>query len=161
MRVEVEAAAFAEGVGLDVSDDGAEFIDIWHERFPKSIFVEIDVFRKIAPRSVQSFEVRLEEASHRQDHSLEESMSRITSLVAAMLIAFTLMAATPAMARVPKKYQVTGKILEVTDDYIAVDKAGERWEVGRDANTKVTGTLKVGATVTIEYVMNATKAAVK
>ena len=66
------------------------------------------------------------------------------------------------MARVPKKYQVTGKILEVTDDYItAVDKAGERWEVGRDANTKVAGTLKVGATVTIEYVMNATKAAVR
>ena len=88
-------------------------------------------------------------------------MSRFTSVIAAVLIAFTLVAVTPAMARAPKKYQVTGKILEVTDDYIAVDKAGDRWEVGRDASMKITGTLKVGATVTIEYIMNGTKAAVK
>jgi hypothetical protein len=74
---------------------------------------------------------------------------------------FMLLATTPAMARAPKKYQVTGKILEVTDDYIALDKAGDRWEVGRSADTKITGTLKVGATVTIEYVMNATRATVK
>jgi hypothetical protein len=88
-------------------------------------------------------------------------MSRITSLAIALLITFTLMATTPAMARAPKKYQVTGKVLEVTDDFVAVDKGGDRWEVGRDANTKITGTLKVGATVTIEYVMNGTKVDVK
>ena len=88
-------------------------------------------------------------------------MSRITSLAAAILITFTLVATTPAMARAPKKYQVTGKVLEVTDDFVAVDKGGDRWEVGRDANTKITGTLAVGATVTIEYVMNATKVDVK
>lgn len=88
-------------------------------------------------------------------------MSRITAGVAAILIAFTLIATHPAYARAPKKYQVTGKVLEVTDDYIAVDKAGDRWEVGRDANTKVTGALKVGATVTIEYTMSAKTVDVK
>ena len=61
----------------------------------------------------------------------------------------------PCWARQPKKFQVTGKVLEVTADYIALDKNGERWEIGRDANTKVTGTLKVGAKVTIEYRMTA------
>jgi hypothetical protein len=88
-------------------------------------------------------------------------MLRINSLVAAVLIVLTLVATTPAMARAPKKYQVTGKVLEVTDDFVAVDKSGDRWEIGRDTSTKVTGTLKVGATVTIEYVMSATKVDVK
>lgn len=88
-------------------------------------------------------------------------MRRPTALLAALLLAFTLTATIPAQARAPKTYQVTGKVLEVTDDYIAVDKAGDRWEVGRDANTKITGDLKVGATVTIEYVMAARAVNVK
>jgi hypothetical protein len=70
---------------------------------------------------------------------------------------FLCLVAQLADARPPKKYQVTGKVLEVTADYIAVDKAGDRWEIGRDANTKVTGTLKVGEKVTIEYQMSATR----
>ena len=61
-----------------------------------------------------------------------------------------------AHARLPKKYQVTGKVLEVSSDLIVVDKDGEKWEIGRDANTKVTGQLKVGQKVTIEYRMSAT-----
>lgn len=89
-------------------------------------------------------------------------MSRITASLSALLIAFTLIATTPAVqARAPRKYQVTGKVLEVTDEYIAVDKAGDRWEIGRDTNTKVTGALKVGATVTIEYTMSARSVDVK
>lgn len=88
-------------------------------------------------------------------------MSRITASLTALLIASTLIATNPAYARAPKKYQVTGKVLEVTNDYIAVDKSGDRWEIGRDADTKVTGSLKVGATVTIEYVMSARKVDVK
>ena len=81
-------------------------------------------------------------------------------LLLALCLSFCL--ATPsALARQPKKYQVTGKVLEVTSDYITVDKEGEPWEVGRDANTKVTGTLKVGEKVTIEYRMSATKVDVK
>jgi|SRR5579884_84372 len=81
-------------------------------------------------------------------------------LAVALTVAFC--SITPsALARQPKKYQVTGNVLEVTSDYIAVDKDGERWEIGRDANTKVTGTLKVGEKVTVEYRMSATSVEVK
>lgn len=88
-------------------------------------------------------------------------MSRIMSLVAAAVIACPLLFSEPALARQPRKYQVTGTVLEVTKDYIAVDKSGDRWEIGRDANTKVTGPLKVGSKVTIEYQMTAASVDVK
>ena len=71
-----------------------------------------------------------------------------------------LAAASLASAAV-KTYQVTGPVLEVTDTMIAVKKGTDRWEIARDANTKVTGDLKVGAKVTIEYRMNATAVEVK
>jgi len=60
-----------------------------------------------------------------------------------------------------KTYQVTGPVLEVTSDMIAVQKWSERWEIARDASTKITGDLKVGAKVTIEYRMTATSVTVK
>jgi hypothetical protein len=60
-----------------------------------------------------------------------------------------------------KTYQVTGPVLEVTDDHITVQKGTEKWEVARDSSTKVTGDLKVGAKVTIEYRMTATSVDVK
>ena len=64
-------------------------------------------------------------------------------------------------AAAPKTYQVTGPVLEVTDSMIAVQKGKDRWELGRDASTKVTGDLKVGASVTIVYKMTATSVEVK
>lgn len=54
-----------------------------------------------------------------------------------------------------RTYQVTGPVLEVTDDHVVVQKGQDKWELARDASTKVTGELKVGAKVTIEYRMNA------
>ena len=60
-----------------------------------------------------------------------------------------------------KTYQVTGPVLEVTSDMIAVQKGTDRWEIARNASTKVTGELKVGAKVTIEYWMTATAIEVK
>jgi hypothetical protein len=60
-----------------------------------------------------------------------------------------------------KTYQVTGPVLQVTDDMIAVQKGKDRWEIARTPDTKVTGDLKVGAKVTIEYKMEATKVEVK
>ena len=60
-----------------------------------------------------------------------------------------------------KTYQVTGPVLEVNDSMIAVQKGKDRWEIARDASTKVTGELKVGAKVTITYTMSATEAEVK
>lgn len=60
-----------------------------------------------------------------------------------------------------KTYQVTGPVLEVNDTMIAVQKGKDRWEIARDASTKITGDLKVGSKVTIEYRMTATAVDVK
>jgi len=83
-------------------------------------------------------------------------MSRL-AYCAVVLFALALALPQSAQARQPKKYQVTGTVLEITTDFIAVDKAGERWEIGRDSSTKITGTPKVGSKVTIEYQMSASK----
>jgi hypothetical protein len=50
-------------------------------------------------------------------------------------------------------YQVTGPILAVTPTSITVKKGKDPWTVSRDANTQVTGDIKVGAKVTIKYHM--------
>ena len=55
----------------------------------------------------------------------------------------------------PNQYQVTGPIIELTDTKIVVLKGKEKWEIARNADTKVTGELKVGAKVTIQYSMTA------
>jgi hypothetical protein len=60
-----------------------------------------------------------------------------------------------------KTYQVTGPILELTDTKIVVQKGEDKWEIARDADTKVAGELKVGAKVTIDYRMFATKVTAK
>ncbi len=72
----------------------------------------------------------------------------------------SLLAASNAVAAV-KTYQVTGPVLEVNDTMIAIQKGKDRWEIARDANTKITGDLKVGSKVTIEYRMSATAVEVK
>lgn len=79
----------------------------------------------------------------------------------ASLVLIGLFLAALAFAAAPKTYQVTGPVLELTADTIVVQKGHERWEIGRDAGTKVTGDLKVGSKVTIEYRMTATSVAVK
>ena len=53
-------------------------------------------------------------------------------------------------------YQVTGPVVEVTDSKIVVKKGKDNWELARDAGTKVTGDVKVGDKVTVEYKMTAT-----
>ncbi|MHB8771495.1 MAG: hypothetical protein ACYC7J_10890 [Syntrophales bacterium] len=68
---------------------------------------------------------------------------------------------TVAFAAGPKTYQVTGPVLEMTGDVIVVQKGKDKWEIGRDAATKVTGELKVGSKVTIEYIMKAATVEVK
>ena len=60
-----------------------------------------------------------------------------------------------------KTYQVTGPVLEVTNEMVVVQKGKERWEVARDSGTKVTGDLKVGSNVTIQYRMTAASVDVK
>jgi hypothetical protein len=86
-------------------------------------------------------------------------MLKTNRRAAAFLLAVLL--ATPVFAAAPKTYQVTGPVLEVTSDMIVVQKGKDRWEIARDASTKVTGDLKVGAKVTIEYRMTAASVEVK
>jgi hypothetical protein len=71
------------------------------------------------------------------------------------------LAASLSFAAGPKTYQVTGPVLELKNDLIVVQKGSERWEIGRGADTKVTGELKVGSKVTIEYKMTASTVEVK
>lgn len=87
-------------------------------------------------------------------------MKNVRALIAASLLGLSLLA-VPAQAGAPNTYQVTGPVLEVSDDMIAVQKGKDRWEIARDAGTKVTGDLKKGAKVTIEYRMTATAVEVK
>lgn len=60
-----------------------------------------------------------------------------------------------------KTYQFTGKVLEVKDNVIVVDKNGEKFEMAKDANTKVKGDIKVGAKVTVKYESRAAEIEVK
>ena len=83
--------------------------------------------------------------------------STAAALSAALLLCSSLVFASPA-----KTYQVTGPILEVRNDMIAVQKGNDRWEIARDPSTSMkSGTPKVGDKVLIEYRMSATSVEVK
>jgi len=79
------------------------------------------------------------------------------SLLAAASLAFS----SAAFAAGAKTYEATGPVLEVNDSMIAIQKGKDRWEINRDANTKVTGDVKVGDKVHITYTMTATEVEVK
>ncbi|HCE43606.1 MAG TPA: hypothetical protein DET40_08660 [Lentisphaeria bacterium] len=83
----------------------------------------------------------------------------VMCLVAGMLIAVSFSASAEAKV---KSYQVTGPIVELTDTKIIVQtKDDGNWEITRDAASKITGELKVGAKVTIVYRMTAVTVEVK
>ena len=81
----------------------------------------------------------------------------ITCLLAAAALAL----AGIAQAGSTKSYQVTGPVLEINDTMIVVQKGKERWEIARDASTKMNGDVKVGAKVTVMYTMTATEVEAK
>lgn len=83
-------------------------------------------------------------------------MKLIATVVAAMLLSVSV-----ACAGMPKTYQVTGPVLDVKPDMVIVQKGTEKWEIARDKDTKVTGDLKVGSKVTIQYRMKAASIEVK
>lgn len=70
-----------------------------------------------------------------------------------LFIASALVMASVSAFAAPKTYQVTGPVLEVNDSSFVVQKGKEKWEVQKDAGTKVTGELKVGSKVSVSYVM--------
>jgi hypothetical protein len=85
-----------------------------------------------------------------------------------MRILAALVAATVATAAVAagKTYQVTGPVEEVSDTAIVVvqekgKNKGEKFELVRNADTKVTGDLKKGAKATVEYTITAKSVEVK
>jgi hypothetical protein len=84
------------------------------------------------------------------------NMKAAFSLLAAASLAFSSVAFGGA-----KTYEVTGPVLEVNDSMIVVQKGKDRWEINRDANTKVTGDVKVGDKVHVTYTMSATDVEVK
>jgi len=92
-------------------------------------------------------------------------MKRIlaTAILANILAFLLLIAAVYAAPKwqTPATYQVKGPVLELTASMIVVRKGNNRLEIARDAGVKVTGDLKVGATVTIQYRMAAVSIDVK
>jgi cytochrome c1 len=83
-------------------------------------------------------------------------MKRLLLLTAVFMLVSSL-----AFGATVKSYQVTGQVTALTDDTITVKKGKDLWEIAGTPDTKVTGDLKVGAKVTIEYKMTATKVDVK
>jgi hypothetical protein len=78
-----------------------------------------------------------------------------------LVVAVVLLTAGIAVAAAPKTYQVTGPVLALTDDTITLQKGTEKWEIVRGSETKVTGDLKIGSRVTIQYQMKAVTVEVK
>jgi len=78
-----------------------------------------------------------------------------------LVVCAVVLAASLAFAGTPNTYQVTGPVLELKDDVIVVQKGKDKWEIARGKDTKVTGDLKVGSKVTIDYRMTAAIVEVK
>jgi hypothetical protein len=79
-----------------------------------------------------------------------------------VVIGVLLIVAAIAFARPPKSdYQWTGTVVESDADHLIVQKGNEKWEFAIDKDTKVAGTLKSGAKVTVKYLMKATSVEVK
>jgi hypothetical protein len=72
-----------------------------------------------------------------------------TFAIAALLLT------SSAHAAAVKTYQVTGPVVDVNDKSITVQKGSEKWEIARDADTKVTGDVKKGDKATVQYRMTA------
>ena len=65
---------------------------------------------------------------------------------------------TSVFAAAGKTYEMTGTIVAATGTTLAVEKGGEKYEFAIDpASIKGSAELKVGSTVTVTYVMSATK----
>jgi hypothetical protein len=88
---------------------------------------------------------------------MEAPMKRLILAVAFAVVALS----ASAFGAIVKTYQVTGPVLELKSDMIVVQKGSERWEIARDASTRISGDLKVGAKVTIEYRMTAAAVTIK
>ena len=75
-----------------------------------------------------------------------------------LLAALSLAVGGNVVAAGAKTYEITGTVVEATGSKVTVEKGTDRFEIGIDpATTKGSADLKVGSTVTVTYVMSATK----
>jgi len=75
-----------------------------------------------------------------------------------LLAALSLALSGTVLAAGSKTYQITGTVVEATGSKVTVEKGTERFEFDIDpATVKGSAELKVGSTVTVTYVMSATK----
>ena len=78
--------------------------------------------------------------------------------IISLLAALSLTLSGTAVAAGAKTYQITGTVVEATGSKVTVEKGTDRFEIDIDpATTKGSADLKVGSTVTVTYVMSATK----
>ena len=87
-------------------------------------------------------------------------MNKLKLTLSSIVLGMALLAASPLRAAEAKTYQVNGPILELTPTTITVQKGDDKWQIAR-GSAKITGELKVGAKVTIEYQMVAKTVEVK
>ena len=80
-------------------------------------------------------------------------MKRTAAFIIGLLL---LLATAVSYAATVNTYQVTGPVLELTPDSITVQKGNEKWQIARDASTKIVPEAKVGTKVTVYYRMTAT-----
>jgi hypothetical protein len=80
-------------------------------------------------------------------------MKRAIVVIGILLIVVAFAFARPAR----NDYQWTGNVVEVDNDHLIVQKGDEKWEFAHDKTTKMASAPKVGAKVTVYYVMKATK----
>jgi len=81
-----------------------------------------------------------------------------TKTALSLFAAVSLVISGSALAAGAKSYQLIGTVVEATGSKITIEKGAERFEIDIDpATTKGSADLKVGSTVTVTYVMSATK----
>lgn len=72
----------------------------------------------------------------------------VVALSSSILTAAAFAAAVPA-----KTYQMTGKVIQFTNDVITIQKGNEYFEFGKMASSKIPGEMGPGSNVTVTYRM--------
>jgi hypothetical protein len=98
-------------------------------------------------------------AAKKINHRSRDKEASMKRFLGSMML--SLFFASAALAAGPKDYQVTGPVLDVTDDVVTVQKGSDKWEIARNKDTKISGDLKKGSKVTIMYKMTASSIDVK
>ena len=79
----------------------------------------------------------------------------------AIAASFAIFGFTAQARAASSTYQVTGPVIEVTDAKVVIQKDTEKWEIARTPATKITGDIKVGAKITVQYTMTASEITAK